>query len=246
VEDGDANTPENGLPKEEDNSNNNGVSNGKEHTLSEEEKNGNIDATSPFEVDENGKAPVEDDTPPVDDDGAVTNGEAIVEDDTPSVQDDGDATTAPSESSSMIPKSLSSLVHGVVSSIASVVPGSSRETTAPETLVDANEPTPTDSVAPSDSEDNDDTCVYQETHQSEWSGPVYLDCNGTTAIYPAVLEAMMPYFTTHYGNPSSSHYMGQEPKRALTCARQNILTLLGDPQGDPTSIWFTSCGTLMC
>ena len=44
------------------------------------------------------------------------------------------------------------------------------------------------------------------------SSCIYLDYNGTTPIYDFVLDAMMPYLTTHYGNPSSSHCMGKERK----------------------------------
>ena len=43
---------------------------------------------------------------------------------------------------------------------------------------------------------------------------VYLDFNGTTPVYPPVLEAMLPYLTDHFGNPSSSHHFGSEPKAA--------------------------------
>ncbi|KAL7442404.1 hypothetical protein ACHAXH_005201 [Discostella pseudostelligera] len=81
---------------------------------------------------------------------------------------------------------------------------------------------------------------------------VYLDYNGTTPIYPPVLEAMLPYFTHHFGNPSSSHYFGQEPKRAVSNARRSIMLSLKDyskcDQVEDistieTSIVFTGCGT---
>lgn len=80
---------------------------------------------------------------------------------------------------------------------------------------------------------------------------IYLDYNGTTPVYPPVLAAMLPYFTTHYGNPSSGHAFGQEPRRAVDEARRTLLTtILGLDRktdkaivDDPTAIWFTACGT---
>jgi cysteine desulfurase len=78
---------------------------------------------------------------------------------------------------------------------------------------------------------------------------IYMDYNGTTPVYPQVLRAMMPYLTTHYGNPNSSHSMGREPRRAVDRARGQMLELLGVTASsnkdnvDLTSIWFTSCGT---
>ena len=85
---------------------------------------------------------------------------------------------------------------------------------------------------------------------------VYLDYNGTTPIYPPVLEAMLPYLTEHFGNPSSSHYYGQAPTVAVRKARlallkiiQPAMAVLNDGGGeannaiDPSSIVFTGCGT---
>lgn len=81
---------------------------------------------------------------------------------------------------------------------------------------------------------------------SSSSSCVYLDYNGTTPIYPHVLEAMMPYFQTHFGNPSSSHSYATEPRQAIDRARAQVLYALlqANPDTTPTSsIWFTSCGT---
>eukprot|EP00574_Skeletonema_japonicum_P001513 CAMPEP_0201740066 /NCGR_PEP_ID=MMETSP0593-20130828/46111_1 /ASSEMBLY_ACC=CAM_ASM_000672 /TAXON_ID=267983 /ORGANISM="Skeletonema japonicum, Strain CCMP2506" /LENGTH=431 /DNA_ID=CAMNT_0048234369 /DNA_START=95 /DNA_END=1390 /DNA_ORIENTATION=+ len=73
---------------------------------------------------------------------------------------------------------------------------------------------------------------------------VYLDYNGTTPVYPQVLEAMLPYLTDHFGNPSSSHYFGSEPKAAVNKARRSLLSLIqAVPVADPSSIMFTGCGT---
>jgi cysteine desulfurase len=58
-------------------------------------------------------------------------------------------------------------------------------------------------------------------------GPIYLDYNATTPVDPRVIEAMLPYLTTHFGNPSSSHYFAEQPRRALATARQQVADLIG-------------------
>jgi len=72
---------------------------------------------------------------------------------------------------------------------------------------------------------------------------IYLDYNGTTPITPQVLQAMMPFLTRHFGNPSSGHCYGQAPRQAMDEARLQVLQLLGRPTADPSSVWFTACGT---
>jgi selenocysteine lyase/cysteine desulfurase len=80
---------------------------------------------------------------------------------------------------------------------------------------------------------------------------IYLDYNGTTPVYPTVRDAMLPYFSEHYGNPGSAHALGDVPKRAVATARRQILThLLGcndiecnDDQFVRSAIVFTACGT---
>ena len=76
---------------------------------------------------------------------------------------------------------------------------------------------------------------------------IYLDHNGTTPIYPAVLEEMMPYLTTHFGNPSSGHAYGKEPKAAVALARRRVMSLLVDDEESlnmaDDCIIFTGCGT---
>jgi cysteine desulfurase len=82
------------------------------------------------------------------------------------------------------------------------------------------------------------------TKSSDDEDCIYLDYNGTTSIHPRVLEAMMPYLTTHFGNPSSSHHFGKQPKEAVEQARRSLLNMLGAPPSTPlSSIWFTGCGT---
>ena len=70
--------------------------------------------------------------------------------------------------------------------------------------------------------------------------PIYLDYNATTPIHPEVVEAMMPYLTEHFGNPSSSHSYGIEAKKAVEKARAQVADLLNCK---PDEIAFTSGGT---
>ena len=58
-------------------------------------------------------------------------------------------------------------------------------------------------------------------------GTVYLDHAGTTSMDPRVLEAMMPYFSQLYGNPSSLHTVGQEARYALDESRERVAQVLG-------------------
>ena len=69
---------------------------------------------------------------------------------------------------------------------------------------------------------------------------VYADNAATTRVSKTALEAMMPYFTDIYGNPSSLHSFGQEAKEALESARERIAAHLGC---QPREIYFTSGGT---
>ena len=56
---------------------------------------------------------------------------------------------------------------------------------------------------------------------------IYLDYNASTPIAPAVLEAMMPYLTTKFGNPSSSHSFGVECRAGIEQARERTANILG-------------------
>ena len=71
--------------------------------------------------------------------------------------------------------------------------------------------------------------------------PIYLDNNATTACDPAVVEAMLPYFTEQFGNASSMHSFGNRVAHGLKEARARIQRLLG-AEFD-SEIIFTSCGT---
>jgi cysteine desulfurase len=59
-------------------------------------------------------------------------------------------------------------------------------------------------------------------------------------VAPEVLDAMMPYFSTNYGNPSSMHSFGGNVAGAIETARENVANLIG---ATPQEIVFTSCGT---
>ncbi|MBA3028344.1 MAG: cysteine desulfurase NifS [Desulfobacteraceae bacterium] len=69
---------------------------------------------------------------------------------------------------------------------------------------------------------------------------VYLDNNATTRVAREVLDAMLPYFSDHYGNPSSMHTFGGRVGREIETARERVANLLG---ATPREIIFTSCGT---
>ena len=69
---------------------------------------------------------------------------------------------------------------------------------------------------------------------------IYVDNNATTMVAPEVLDAMMPYFSTNYGNPSSMHSFGGNVAGAIETARENVANLIG---AAPQEIVFTSCGT---
>jgi cysteine desulfurase len=69
---------------------------------------------------------------------------------------------------------------------------------------------------------------------------VYLDYNATTPVEPAVLDAMLPYFSTEFGNASSIHTFGQKARAAVETAREQVAALLGSRAQE---IIFTSGGT---
>ncbi|MBI3757349.1 MAG: cysteine desulfurase NifS [Deltaproteobacteria bacterium] len=69
---------------------------------------------------------------------------------------------------------------------------------------------------------------------------IYLDHNATTPVLPEVLEAMMPYFTSEWGNPSSTYKFGSKLKGVIETARKQVAELIGAQQRE---VIFTSCGT---
>jgi cysteine desulfurase len=70
---------------------------------------------------------------------------------------------------------------------------------------------------------------------------IYLDNNATTRVAPEVLDAMQPYLSDVFGNPSSAHALGREMKRAIEQAREHVANLIG--AADASEIVFTSCGS---
>ena len=69
---------------------------------------------------------------------------------------------------------------------------------------------------------------------------VYLDNNATTQVAPEVTDAMLPFFSELWGNPSSMHFFGGQVARHVEQAREKVAALIG---ADPSEIIFTSCGT---
>lgn len=69
---------------------------------------------------------------------------------------------------------------------------------------------------------------------------IYLDNNATTPVHPKVVEAMLPYYNTYYGNASSIHSFGRDTREAMEKAREKIAGLIG---ANPEEIVFTSGGT---
>lgn len=69
---------------------------------------------------------------------------------------------------------------------------------------------------------------------------IYLDNAATTSLDPEVLEAMMPYLTKHFGNPSSIYSYGRESRMAIENSRKSVAKLLN---AHPAEIFFTSGGT---
>jgi len=69
---------------------------------------------------------------------------------------------------------------------------------------------------------------------------IYMDHSATTFVKPEVLEAMIPYFTEHFGNPSSLYGIAQYSRKAIDSARVQTAKALG---ADPEEIYFTSGGS---
>ncbi len=69
---------------------------------------------------------------------------------------------------------------------------------------------------------------------------IYMDNNATTAVRPEVMEAMLPFYREHFGNPSSVHWAGRATGAALEAAREQVARLINCA---PAEIVFTSCGS---
>ena len=69
---------------------------------------------------------------------------------------------------------------------------------------------------------------------------IYLDSNATTKVHPRVVEAMMPFLTGHWHNPSSNYAAGRDVRNAIEIAREQVAALIG---AHPDEIVFTGSGT---
>ena len=69
---------------------------------------------------------------------------------------------------------------------------------------------------------------------------VYLDYSATTPVKEEVLKEMLPYFTEHFGNPSSLYSKGLESKEAVDKARAQVASLIN---ATPKEVYFTGCGS---
>src|SRR5690242_16619845 len=69
---------------------------------------------------------------------------------------------------------------------------------------------------------------------------IYLDHNATTPVSAEVLEAMLPYLTTEWGNPSSSYRFGSKLEAVVEAAREQVAAFIG---AHPREIVFTACAT---
>jgi cysteine desulfurase len=76
--------------------------------------------------------------------------------------------------------------------------------------------------------------------EDEKAMDAYFDHNATTAVDEAVLDAMLPYFRTKFGNPSSRHFRGVEARRAVNQAREQVADSVGV---QPAQVVFTSGGS---
>jgi cysteine desulfurase len=83
-----------------------------------------------------------------------------------------------------------------------------------------------------------------KTHLSEpfaaQSNVYYFDSNATTSVAPEVFQAMLPYLTEEWGNPSSPYRLGKRLVERIEAARASVAALIG---ADSSEIIFTSCGT---
>ncbi len=77
-------------------------------------------------------------------------------------------------------------------------------------------------------------------HPALQNGPIYLDYNATTPVDPIVVEAILPYLSMHFGNPSSTHAYATPTRQAISKAREQVAQLL---HCQASEIVFTGCGS---
>ena len=77
-------------------------------------------------------------------------------------------------------------------------------------------------------------------HPGLKNGPIYLDYNATTPVDPLVVEAILPFLSTHFGNPSSTHVYALPAQQAIRTARAQVAQLL---HCQSSEVIFTGCGS---
>jgi cysteine desulfurase len=82
--------------------------------------------------------------------------------------------------------------------------------------------------------------ISKDYYSLQNSPMIYVDHNATTPVLPEVLEAMMPYLTTEWGNPSSAYKFGAKVKSVIETAREQVAELIG---AQLREVIFTSCAT---
>lgn len=87
-----------------------------------------------------------------------------------------------------------------------------------------------------------DPKAWKANLDKKFNSCVYLDYNASTPVYPEVAEAMIPFITTCFGNPSSGHAYARPCREAVARARQQVANLIGAQDPEETII-FTSCGS---
>jgi cysteine desulfurase len=80
---------------------------------------------------------------------------------------------------------------------------------------------------------------YMSNNRKAWRG-CQLDYNATTPVDPVVADAILPYLTRHFGNPSSTHQYGRATRQAVETAREQVAQLLGCATSE---VVFTGCGS---
>ena len=92
-----------------------------------------------------------------------------------------------------------------------------------------------------DDEEDPEAKFGKKSLGAEEPRPLYLDAQSTTPLDPRVLDSMLPYLTSFYGNPHSrTHAYGWESEAAMEVARSQVADLIG---ADPKEIVFTSGAT---
>ncbi|BCL78512.1 cysteine desulfurase [Ktedonobacteria bacterium brp13] len=82
--------------------------------------------------------------------------------------------------------------------------------------------------------------INNNVHPGLKDGPIYLDYNATTPVDPAVVDSMLPFLSTYFGNPSSGHSYADAARTAIMEARRKVADLLSC---QPDEVIFTGCGT---